>query len=74
MSPPQTLVVIGAPGIDPTGDEMVKIATVGDIFKWIGSSGPFVEAVLKALGGGEPKIRDLVSISARSLSVPAGDS
>ena len=65
MSLPQTLAGIGAPGIDPTGDEMVKIATVGDIFKWIGSSGPFVEAVLKALGGGEPKIRDLVSISAK---------
>ena len=65
MSLPQTLAGIGAPGIDPTGDEMVKIATVGDIFKWIGSWGPFVEAVLKALGGGEPKIRDLVSISAK---------
>jgi len=47
------------------GDEMVKIDSVSDIFKWIGSSEPFVEAVLKALGGGKPKIRDLVSINAK---------
>jgi len=65
MSMPQTLPGVGFPGIDPTGEEMAKIVTVNDIFSWIGSSKPFIDAVLKALGGGEPKIRDLVSISSK---------
>jgi len=65
MSLPQTLPGVGFPGIDPTGEEMAKIVTVNDIFNWIGTSKPFIDAVLKALGGGEPKIRDLVSISSK---------
>ena len=62
---PQTLPGVGFPGIDPTSDEMAKIGTVNDIFNWIGTSKPFIDAVLKALGGGEPKIRDLVFISSK---------
>ena len=62
---PQTLPGVGFPGIDPTGEEMARIVTVNDIFSWIGTSKPFIEAVLKALGGGEPKIRDLVFISSK---------
>ena len=57
---------------------MAKIISVNDIFNWIGSSKPFIEAVRTALGGGEPKIRDLVSISPKDwndvmVAVVVGD-
>jgi len=65
MSMPQTAPGVGFPGLDPIGEEMAKIVTVNDIFAWIGSSKPFIEAAITALGGGEPRIRDLVSIGSK---------
>ena len=65
MSLPQTAAGIGAPGIDPSDVEMPKIETIASIFEWLGSSEPLVAAVLKALGGGKPRLRDLVYITAK---------
>jgi len=65
MSFPQTAPGVGFPGLDPTCDELAKIVTVNDIFNWIGSTKPFIDAVITALGGGEPNIRDLVFISSK---------
>jgi len=36
-----------------------------DIFKWLGSADVLQEAVLKSLGGGSPKLRDLVFIDVK---------
>jgi len=65
MAMPQTAPGVGFPGLDPIGEEMAKIVTVNDIFSWIGSSKPFIDAAITALGGGEPRIRDLVSIGSK---------
>ena len=65
MSMPQTAPGVGFPGLDPTGEEMASIKTVNDIFAWIGSSKAFIEAAYTALGGSEPRIRDLVAIGSK---------
>ena len=65
MALPQTAVGVGAIGIDPPEDALAKISTVVDIFKWLGSADVLQEAVLKSLGGGSPKLRDLVFIDVK---------
>ena len=45
---------------------MGKIQTITDIFKWLGSADLLKNAVLKALGGGNPKLRDLVYIDVKN--------
>jgi len=68
MALPQTAAGVGAIGIDPTDDLLAKINTVGDIFDWLGSAEPLQAAVIKALGGGSPKLRDLVFIDVKDWS------
>ena len=66
---PQTAVGVGAVGIDPQDDELGKIQTITDIFKRLGSADLLKNAVLKALGGGNPKLRDLVYIDVKNWVV-----
>ena len=78
MAMPQTAPGVGFPGIDPSSEEMSTITTVTDIFDWIGSSKAFIEAANTALGGGVPRIRDLVAIGTKdwqavSDSIKVGD-
>ena len=62
MDLPQTLPGVPAAGIDPTVDELATIADLAGVFNWLGSSEGLREAVVQALGGGAPKLRDLVYI------------
>jgi len=64
MALPQTAAGIGAVGIDPNESELEKIQSFSDIVKWLGASDDLKDALLKALGGGNPKLRDFVYISA----------
>jgi len=66
MSLPQTAAGIGAVGIDPSETELDKIQTFVDIIKWLGAPDGLKDALLKALGGGNPKLRDFVYISTQS--------
>ena len=66
MSLPQTAAGIGAVGIDPSETELDKIQTFVDIIKWLGAPDGLKDALLKALGGGKPKLRDFVYISTQS--------
>ena len=66
MALPQTSAGVGAVGIDPQDDELGKIGTIADIFKWLGSADVLRDAVLNALGGGNPKLRDLVYIDVKN--------
>ena len=72
----------GAPeaGIDPTVDELQQIGDVAGIFSWFGSEESLRPAVLRALDGGQPHLRDLVHVLAdlwkdtvRNLLVPQGE-
>jgi len=68
MALPQTAAGVGATGIDSTDVDLAKIGTIADIFEWLGSAEPLQAAVLKALGGGSPKLRDLVFIDVKDWS------
>ena len=56
MALPQTAAGIGAVGIDPSETELDKIQTFVDIIKWLGAPDGLKNALLKALGGGNPKL------------------
>ena len=56
---PQTALGAPAAGIDPTVDELQQIGDVAGIFSWLGSEESLRTAVLRDLGGGQPRLRDL---------------
>ena len=62
MELPQTLPGVPAPGIDPEQNELASISTLKDIFSWLGSADDLLVALVKALGGGSPKLRDLAFV------------
>ena len=59
MALPQTAAGVGAIGIDPEPEEMDKIKTFDDILNWLGAAGALKDGMLAALGGGQPKLRDI---------------
>ena len=76
---PQTAPGVPAEGIDPTVDELQQIGDVAGIFSWLGSEESQRTAALRVLGGGQPRLRDLVHLLAdlwhdtvRELRVPQG--
>ena len=77
---PQTAPGVPAAGIDPTVDELQQMGDVAGIFSWLGSEESLRTAVLRALGGVKPRLRDLVYVLAdlwkdtvRNLRVPQGE-
>ena len=62
MDLPQTLAGVPAAGIDPTIDELASIGDLAGVFAWLGASEGLREALGRALGGGTPKLRDIVYI------------
>jgi hypothetical protein len=79
MDLPQTDAGIPAPGIDPTTEELAGINTLAQIFDWLGTAEPARVALCAALGGGTPRLRDVVyikgndwdnAVASVSISVP----
>ena len=62
MDLPQTEPGIGAPGLDPTPDELAAIDSITAAFDWIGATEALRGSVTNALGGGLIRLRDLVYI------------
>ena len=62
MDLPQTQPGQPAPGVDPTVDELAAIRDIAGIFDWLGTAAPVRTALGGALGGGAPRMRDLVYI------------
>ena len=69
----QTAAGVPAPGIDPAPDELEAIKNIEGIFSWLGASNALKDGLLLAFGGGEPKLRDLVYVSAKSWSLAVDD-
>ena len=63
VSLPQT--ALGA-GIEPTSEELQQIGDVAGIFSWLGSGESVRSAFIRVLGGGQPRLRDLVRVPCRS--------
>ena len=64
MDLPQTAAGVPAPGIDPTVEELDAITSVQEVFDWLGSAKALGDALVAAMGGGRPRLRDLVYIAA----------
>ena len=62
MDLPQTAAGQPAAGIDPTFDELASIANLEGVFEWLGASTGVRAALVEALGGGTPRLRDIVYI------------
>ena len=62
MDLPQTDPGVPAAGIDPTVTELESLNSIAGIFDWLGTAAPARAALVAALGGGEPRLRDLVYI------------
>ena len=62
MDLPQTAPGIPAPSLDPVRDELAEISTLEHIFSWLGSSPALQQGLVAALGGGAPKLRDIVFV------------
>ena len=62
MDLPQTEAGVPAPGIDPTVAELGDLNNVAGVTDWLGTAPPARAALVVALGGGEPRLRDLVYI------------
>ena len=62
MDLPQTQPGVPAPGVDPTVEELAAINGIAGIFDWLGTAQPVRDALLQALGGMAPRLRDLVYI------------
>ena len=80
MDLPQTDAGIPAPGIDPTTEELAGINTLAQIFDWLGTAEPARLALCASLGGGTPRLRDVVYIKGNdwdnavaNVSIPVPD-
>eukprot|EP00973_Karenia_brevis_P009705 1309297-Karenia_brevis.AAC.1 len=62
MDLPQTPPGVPAPGIDPTAEELQAITDVAGIFAWLGTNALVQNALVEELGGGEPRLRDIVYV------------
>ena len=62
MNLPQTEPGVPAAGIDPTIAELGNLNSVAGIFDWLGTAEPARAAFVAALGGGTPRLRDIVYI------------
>ena len=62
MDLPQTAPGVPAPGIDPTPSELEQIGSIANIFEWLGAASALQDALFQSLGGGTPRIRDIVFI------------
>ena len=62
MDLPQTEPGVPAAGIDPTIAELGNLNPVAGIFDWLGTAEPARAAFVAALGGGTPRLRDIVYI------------
>jgi hypothetical protein len=79
MDLPQTDAGVPAPGIDPTIAELAAISSLAEVFNWLGTAEPARTALCESLGGGTPRLRDLVYIKGSdwdnaigSITVPDG--
>ena len=79
---PRLMQVLPAPGIDPTTEELAGISTLAQIFAWLGTAEPARQALCASLGGGSPRLRDVVYIKGSdwdnavanvSIAVPDND-
>ena len=80
VTPPQTALDVLAAGIDLAADELQQICDVTGIFLWLGSCDSVRTALIRVLGGGQSRLRDLVNVLAdlwqatvRDLWVPQGE-
>ena len=62
MDLPQTAPGQPAAGIDPTIDELAAIANLVGVFDWLGAGEGLRQVLVQALGGGTPRLRDIVYI------------
>ena len=62
MDLPQTEPGIPVTGINPTVAELGDLNSIASILDWLGTATPARAALVAALGGGEPRLRDLVYI------------
>ena len=62
MDLPQTEPGTPAPSIDPLREELAEITCLEHVFKWLGSSPTLQQGLVAALGGGTPKLRDIVFV------------
>ena len=65
MDLPQTAPGVPTPGIDPTVIELQEMASVADIFSWLGTDDDAKNALFVALGTKTLKVRDIVYIKAK---------
>ena len=75
---PQSYAGVPLPSVDPTLEELATMATLQDIWDWLGASEPLAQALLAEVGGGSStQLRDIAFIpheefaeAVKALQVP----
>ena len=69
MDLPQTAPGVPATGIDPPMELLEAMQTLANVWDWLGTAPAPRAAFVAALGGGEPRIRDIVYIKGADYDV-----
>ena len=62
MDHPQTAAAVPAPGVDPTVEELGTIQSLAGIGAWLGAPDALTVGLIAELGGGAPRLREIVFV------------
>ena len=72
MDLPQTAPGVPASNVDPTIDELASMQDIAAIFDWLGTAEPVRASFIGAMGGGAPRLRDIVYMTEAAWSAAVG--